>query len=408
MIQEPLNALVEKFKERELSRREAIRESLRTPDNMNVDTIIANHSLSKSELANRLGITRPTLDKAIAELIEENQIDEPIRKSNQYLFTLDHAHNLAEKVDIPKWSDRYKHTHIHTVHNQKGGTGKSTTAISVATALALPVRDRMRVLLIDLDPQGSQAAFTLPDVNETSDILTSVDLIMGEFEGTDTLYGRARANGYSHEELVKLSCQPTAIPNLDIIPAFPVDERFNEFYFKSNLSSHCELLLKKVIEPVKDHYDAIFIDTAPASNPLVWSALEASNGIIIPVSPKKLDWLSTGACLEELSYRLGELPSKGERIDWFKICITNMDDEQGRDEAMVDDIREDAGIDVLKRTIKKSSAFEAASRNYRTVLDLRKKDALCPARQLDKAVTSIKDVANEIREIMIEQEHKKG
>ena len=140
----------------------------------------------------------------------------------------------------------------------------------------------------------------------------------------------------------------------------------------------------------------ILIDTGPHINPLTWSALYAANGLLIPITPKKLDWMSTQQFIESLPDQLQLLPENGRSLCWYKAIATNYDDENRRDKPMLDELKQVLGKHLFNACIKRSNAFEVATRYYRTVMDIQPSEKLCAARQLAKAHDSVADVTREL------------
>ena len=140
--------------------------------------------------------------------------------------------------------------------NQKGGVGKTTSAVNVAASLGLL---GSKVLLIDLDPQG----------NATS----GVGIMKKELKGTT----REFLLGEIATEKVIIA---TEFDNLSIIPANTslAGAEFDLLDFDDS-----EYRLKNVIEPLKDAFDYIIIDCPPSLGMLTVNALSASDGIIVPM-----------------------------------------------------------------------------------------------------------------------------
>lgn len=402
-IKKSLELACERVSNEETSHKDLVLSLSKSKDE--IDALVLNHALPASEVAALCGMNHVSFKNLYNEALEKGVIPEVMKTANQYKYTLDHIHALMDYTNQPRWSDKNKKAHVISISNLKGGTGKSTSASNLATSLALSLKDRKRVALIDLDPQGSQSQASNIDVAGDMSILTTVDIMLGDIE-QESEYSELKRHGYTHEQIVLDSMIDTHIPNLDILPSFPDDERFNSSAWsqliedckldENSKMSHLSLLKERVISVLEDHYDIILIDTAPQMNPLIWSAFEAANGLLVPCTPHALDWTSTQSFLHSLNGILDSLPSEGENLRWWKVLCTNFDDEHNRDQAILDRMKDALRSDLFNNIIVRSQAFEKASQTYRTVLDIRKSDKLCSPRQLDKAVSSLGSVTREL------------
>ncbi|MEJ6089543.1 ParA family protein [Aliivibrio salmonicida] len=391
-----------RFNSLEMNRRD---QAIANDKKHDIESIIYNHCVSEAVLRGLYGVKNKESFKAkVRPAIEQGIISEPTKIPNNWLYQRDEACTLLDYLGVPKWSDKVTKTQVVNVQNQKGGTGKSTTAVSIAAAMALNLTDRMRIALIDLDPQGSLRNFLAPNLNNKNvDILTSVDLMLGNKE-VGSLYNQYYRQGITHKELVMASLQETHITNLKIIPAYPEDERFND-YASSTKSENGEipalrLFKEKIIDVIRDDFDLILIDTGPHNNPLVWSSMYAANGLLIPVTPRKLDVHSSEAFYTNLSKYIEFLPEDAEPFTWYRVLAVNRDTERGKDDEMIDQLSDDFGDRLLIDHIERSTAFELASRNYRTVLDMKPGDYNCPAVQYKKATESVNRVARALRMVL--------
>ena len=374
----------------------------------NIHVISENLALSKSELANELGVSRPTLNAAIDALVNEGVIEGIMKNGRRFLLNLEYCYAIADYLGIPSWKDTVSTTHVIPVTSMKGGTGKTTTTVNLASAISVSLNERKRVLIIDLDPQGSCRNNAQPDMEKDRDILTAVDLMLAQFETTSKYNDyHEYTDAYSHTDIVRMSCQPSQYPNLDILPAFTLDSRFTKSIYE-NLSDDMDraksLFKTEIIDHVKDVYDIIFIDCPPTLDPIVEAALEAATGFLVPVSPRKLDWGATTLYFEQLPQIVENLPSRGKNLQWFKVLLNNVEHEFGRDSHMVAHIQNTLSAEnLMLKTIDRSPAFEVAAQQFRTVIDIRPKDGLVAPQQLQNAKSSLMNVSRELVSILKQQ-----
>ena len=145
---------------------------------------------------------------------------------------------------------------IIAIVNQKGGVGKSTTAVNLGAALAVLGK---RVLLVDIDPQGNTTTGVGVDRRELKrDIY---DLLL-------------------HHSPIEDVLRPTAVPGLSVIPA-TINLAGAEIELVSALSR--EQRLKSVIASIADGYDFTLIDCPPSLGLLTVNAMTAARELIIPV-----------------------------------------------------------------------------------------------------------------------------
>lgn len=145
---------------------------------------------------------------------------------------------------------------IIALANQKGGVGKTTTAINLSASLATLEK---KVLLIDADPQANSSSGVGVDLSQV-----------------DTSIYECIINGIDPHEAI----YTTDIDNLDIIPSH-IDLVGAEIEML-NMKDR-EKVLKHLLEPLRDEYDYILIDCSPSLGLITVNALTAANSVIIPV-----------------------------------------------------------------------------------------------------------------------------
>jgi chromosome partitioning protein len=141
--------------------------------------------------------------------------------------------------------------------NQKGGVGKTTTAINLGAALAEQGR---RVLLVDFDPQGA----------------LSVGLGVNPLSLQQTVYNVLMERDVTMRDVVL----PTHLPDVDLVPS-NIDLSAAEVQLVSEVAREQTLL--RALEPLLGEYDVVLIDCQPSLGLLTVNALTAAHGVIIPL-----------------------------------------------------------------------------------------------------------------------------
>ena len=148
---------------------------------------------------------------------------------------------------------------IIAIASQKGGTGKTSSSISLAAGLA---RKGKKVLLLDVDSQANSSKVLLADYLELAKEETTYETIIN---------------------CNPLPIRPTTVQNLDIAPSHIL--LADTDVELTTAIDHREARLKNELEKVKQNYDYVFIDCPPALSWLTVNAFTAADGIIVVVSP---------------------------------------------------------------------------------------------------------------------------
>jgi chromosome partitioning protein len=160
---------------------------------------------------------------------------------------------------FPEPAELHEHgpARVLAMCNQKGGVGKTTSAINLGAALAETGR---RVLLVDLDPQGA----------------LSVGLGVNPLQLDRTIYNLLMERGVSTDDILL----KTAVTGMDLLPS-NIDLSAAEVQLVNEVAR--EQLLRRALEPVLADYDVVLIDCQPSLGLLTVNALTAADGVIVPL-----------------------------------------------------------------------------------------------------------------------------
>jgi chromosome partitioning protein len=226
--------------------------------------------------------------------------------------------------------EKIKKARIFSIVNQKGGVGKTTTAINIATAMSAIGK---KVLLIDMDPQGNASTGLGIDNNDRHN--TIYEVIIGQVK--------------PHEAIIQ-----TKIPNLKIITS-TVDLSASEVELV-NIENR-EFLLKNALTEILEKFDVIVIDCPPSLGLLTINALCASDSILIPM---QCEFFS----LEGLSHLLNTVglikDNLNQDLSISGIILTMHDKRNKLTEQVEEDVRNFLGDKVyesyIPRNVKLSEA----------------------------------------------------
>jgi chromosome partitioning protein len=232
----------------------------------------------------------------------------------------------------PPALDGHGPARLITLCNQKGGVGKTTTAVNLGAALALYGR---RVLLVDFDPQGA----------------ASVALGVPTRDDEPTVYDALMQSATSVTEVIR----PSALDGLDVAPA-NIDLSAAEVQLVGEVAR--ETTLARMLRPVAESYDVILIDCQPSLGLLTVNALTAAHGVIIPLETEYFA-LRGVALLVETIAKVADRLNPRLKIDG--ILATMVDARTLHSREVLQRVHEAFGEQVFDTVISRTVKFPDSS-----------------------------------------------
>lgn len=280
-------------------------------------SIQTGNSLSMSDVRNLPQMNAHRVNTSLAELevMGRQFVRDESKLTKPYQLDVNDV-RLMYKQLVPSFADIHaRRARVCAGLNLKGGVGKTTLIANLASGLVRSrnmLQHQLRVLLIDLDPQGSASlAFGYSSVN-ADDNASAIQAILQQVD----------------PDKLKSWIKPTRTQGLDVLPAFTSDAFFSvgagAFASKNN-KKITQLLAEYVIDPLRDDYDVILVDCGPHLDSTLLNALAVADAMIIPVGVDPLEFDSSLKFLARLNelFELIEAPLLTK--DKIKIVATKVD-----------------------------------------------------------------------------------
>ena len=254
---------------------------------------------------------------------------------------------------------------ILAIANRKGGVGKTTTTVNVATAMAAAGK---KVLVIDLDPQGN--ASTSMGVDKKGSMTSSYEVLLGNARLTDAVVW-------------------TEIPNFSIVPSSP-DLAAAEIELVE--MEKREFALKKALSKEGVNYDYILIDCPPSLSLVTINALVAADAVIVPLQCEFLALEGVSDLIRNINIiKKNFNPS----LTLHGVVLTMYDKRNNLTQMVEEDVRHFFGKKVYETVIPRNVKISEAPSHGKPVLLY---DFKCPGSQAYIGLT--KEVLKREREII--------
>ena len=309
-------------------------------------------------------------------------------------FTLSEARLWARAYRQDKMKPAGQRAICIAVANFKGGVAKTTSSMILAQGLSLRGH---RVLAIDIDPQGS---------------LTTLHGILPETEVTEEMTISPLCHGTSQD--ITPAIRSTYWDGIDLVAAAP-------FLFSAEFALPARQMsdtgarvwdvLSEGLEPVRDLYDVIVIDTPPSLSYVTINGLWAADGIVVPVPPSGLDFASSAqfwSLLADLGGNLDQQEVDGARkvFDFLHILLSRVDQADAASPAVRQWIQATYGEFVLPVEIPKTSVTSNKAAEFATVYDVQKYDG--SAKTYKRAVDAYDRFVDLVEESVVEAWRSRG
>ena len=258
-----------------------------------------------------------------------------------------HEHvSLMQRAKAVSRFERPTHSRVFVVANQKGGVGKTTTTVNVAAALALK---GLRVLVVDLDPQGN----------------TSTALNIEHSEGTPGVY-EAIVDGTDLDDLVK-PCPD--IEGLSVLPA-SIDLAGAEIELVSLVAreSRLDRALQSYLRDCAaagDRIDYVFIDCPPSLGLLTVNAMVAGREVLIPIQCEYYALEGLGQLIRNIDLIRAHLNPK---LEITTILLTMYDGRTRLSAGVAEEVRSHFGDKVISTPIPRSVRISEAPSYQQSVI----------------------------------------
>ncbi len=238
-----------------------------------------------------------------------------------------------------KRSKSSKETRVIAIINQKGGVGKSTTAVNLSAALSELGR---KVLLVDFDPQGNSTSGFGIEKEELDQCI--YDALLNDVKAEDLIHETSNKRVFVIPATIQL-----AGAEIELVSAMARETR-----------------LKEILEPVRNEFDFIFIDCPPSLGLLTINALTASDSVLIPIQCEYYALEGVTKLLESMKMVQHRI---NPQLETFGVLMTMYDSRTSLSNQVVEEVKNYFGDLVFKTLIPRTVRLSEAPSFGMSIID---------------------------------------
>lgn len=319
---------------------------------------------TKADIAKMPLLSKSLVGKTVEEMERDGYVFNRVQRGSTRAisFSLQDVIEIYKFRGVETYKKRFKEAYVIFIGNLKGGVSKTVSNVNLAHGLRTHpalIKEDLRILVIDLDPQSSATMFLKNDKS------------IGDVEHTAI---QAMLQGVSRETLLDKYVLKSVIDGVDVIPS-SIDDSFIASRWDELTSEHrplqhpSTLLLENIISKISDCYSFILIDSGPHIDAFLENALVAADICMTPIPPTTVDFHSTLKYLQRLPEIVADIESSGAEVKWetnigFMSKISNK--EKHRE--LHSKAKAVFGSDMLDANLAKLDGFERTGETFDTVI----------------------------------------
>jgi len=344
-------------------------------------------TFTKASVSRLPGLSKAVVDKSVTEMEQAGFVFNKKQSGGAsiYNLTVEQVISIYQHRGFKPWRETHKGATVLFISSLKGGVSKTVSCVHIAQALRVHpnlLKEDLRVLVIDLDPQSSATMF----LNQK--------LAMGSVDFTAA---QAMLNDMDTEDLKENFINKSIVPNVDVMVASIADG-----FLASDWLSLCKehlpgrnpnlLLRENIIEKVRDDYDFILVDSGPHLDFFLNNSIAAADVMITPLPPSQVDLHSTLQYVGRLPAIFNRLIDEGvEHLPQHHVAFMTKFSRTPQDIESQSIAKEVFRADMLDAVIPNLSAFQRCGESFDTVISVNPHLYTGDAKALKAAKDAIED-----------------